>query len=399
MRIIISLTSLFLILLVSVSCSATTPEPVYTPQTEDVTATLSKLTPAENSPSDNKWLLPTPTSNSNFSSAESPSPSKSVQAANLYWSKLVDIATPLISDVLQLSSINHSDEESMTLFRDKLISKGVAAGLVKITSRLGANGNLNYCVAVNTLDKGIVFLYVLPKGLEISNEDNRLQEVYLKNGERVGLLSAIYATSSDYSWYVNYLEETYADWDYGDYITEFGNIVDKNKTELDRLCSKIEDLIDFAESPNISIYDSAMSQAQIDAKYNSLLNEVDIRINQYNNYKDQYNAQVEEYNVKLNSYLIESENYPYELFYVEEYTINPNRISYPLITIPSPIPFPVIPIKPYSLYTIDTYLDALQNRVSQDYSYNMLPEPDKSQFKAERITDKNFIVDDFKIKW
>lgn len=386
MRIIISLTSLFLILiLVSASCSSSDPPaPIYTPQTEDMTAITENPKPTSTIDHDNNRL---------------PSPSNSEQPAELNWSKLINIATPLVNDILPVSGINLSDEESMTLFRDKLVDKGVAAGLVKIDSRLGANGNLNYCVAVNTLDKGIVFIYVLPKGLEISNEDNRLQEVYLKNDERVGLLSAIYATSSDYSWYVNYLEETYANWDYGEYISEFGNIVDKNKTELDKLSSKIDELIDFAEDPNISIYDSAMSQAQIDAKYNSLLNEVDARIDQYNNYNDQYNGQVEEYNAKLDSYLIESEKYPYELFYVEEYTINPNRISYPLITIPSPIPFPVIPITPFSLYTIDTYLDALQNRVSRDYSYNLLPEPDRSQFKAERITEKNFIVNDFKIKW
>lgn len=382
MRIIISLTSLFLILmLVSASCSTSDPPaPIYTPHTGDMTTITSNIA------RDNSGL---------------PSPSASEQPAELNWSNLINLAHPLISDILPVSGINLSDEESMTLFRDKLVDKGVAAGLVKIDSRLGANGNLNYCVAVNTLDKGIVFLYVLPKGLEISNEDNRLQEVYLKNGERVGLLSAIYATSSDYSWYVNYLEETYANWDYGEYITEFGNIVDENKKELDKLSSKIDELIDFAENPNISIYDSTMPQAQIDAKYNSLLGEVDALIDRYNSYPDRYNAQVEEYNAKLNSYIIESEKYPYELFYVEEYSINPNRISFPISPIPMPtlIPYIPVPIAPFSLYTIDTYLDALQTKVSRDYSYNLLPEPDETDFKTERITDKNFIVNDFKIKW
>ena len=160
-------------------------------------------------------------------------------------------------------------------------------------------------------------------------------------------------------------------------------------------------MIDFAENPNISIYDSTMSQAQIDAKYNSLLGEVDALIDRYNSYPDRYNTQVEEYNAKLNSYIIESEKYPYELFYVEEYSINPNRISFPISPIPMPtlIPYIPVPIAPFSLYTIDTYLDALQTKVSRDYSYNLLPEPDETDFKTDRITDKNFIVNDFKIKW
>ncbi len=388
MKYIISLTCLLLVLLllVSASCSSDPPAPIYTPQTEDMTAITENSTPTSTIDHDNNGL---------------PSPSKSEQPAELNWSKLINIATPLVNDILPLSSINLSDEESMTLFRDNFIDKGVAAGLVKINSRLGANGNLNYCVAVNTLDKGIVFLYILPKGIEISNEDNRLQEVYLKNDERVGLLSVIYATSSDYSWYVNYLKDTYANWDYGEYISEFGNIVDKNKTELDKLSSKIDELIDFAGNPNISIYDSAMSQAQIDAKYNSLLGEVDALIDQYNSYTDQYNAQVEEYNARLDSYIIESEKYPSELFYVEEYSINPNRIPFLISPIPMPIliPYTPVPIAPFNLYSIDTYLNALQDRVNRDYSYNILPEPDETDFKTERITDKNFIVNDFKIKW
>lgn len=397
-----SLLSMILIV-VSSSCSSAPPAPIYTPQIQDTIATLSKLTPAANSPSDNTWLLPTPTSNNNFSSTESPSPSKSMQTANLYWSNLVDIATPLISDVLPLSSVNHSDEESMTLFRDKLVDKGVAAGLVKINSRLGANGNLNYCVAVNTLDRGIVFLYILPKDVKIRNEDNRLQEVYLKNGERVGLLSAKYGTSSYYTWYIEYLTDTFANWDYGEYINEFGNIVDKNKAALDKLKTKIEELIDFADNPKISVYDSAMSQQQIDTKYKSLLEEVDTRIDQYNSYKGQYNAQVEDYNAKLNSFTTESEKYPDELFYIEENFLNPNFVKIPSFSIPTPIFFtPITPV-PFATInvpnTIDTFLNKLQDMVNQNYSYNLLPEPNKIDFKAERFTDKNFLVDDYNIRW
>ncbi|MDD5700743.1 MAG: hypothetical protein PHU23_01730 [Dehalococcoidales bacterium] len=400
MRTIISLTGLFLILiLVSVSCSSAPPASVYTRQTEDTTVSPSNLAPVATSNPDNTRLSTTPTPNGNLGSAESPSPSKSKQTANLYWSNLVDIATPLISDVLPLSSVNHSDEESMTLFRDKLISKGVAAGLVKITSKLGANGNLNYCVAVNTLDKGIAFLYILPKDVKISDEENRLQAVYLKNGERVGLLSVKYAVSSEYAWYVKYLGNTYTNWDYGEYISEFGNIVDKNKEALDKLGSKIDKLIDFAEDPKISIYDSAMSQAQIDAKYNSLLDEVDSRIHQYNGYKDQYNAQVQNFNAKLNSFQTESEEYPDELFYIEEYFINPNYVTIPTFSIPTPVFITPVPFSPVTLYTIDTYLNSLQNMVSQDYSFSLLPEPDENIFKSERITDKNFVVDDYDIRW
>ena len=202
MKYFISFACLFLVflLLVSASCSSDPPAPVYTPQTEDMTVIIENSTPSSTIDHDNNGL---------------PSPSKSEQPAELNWSKLINIATPLVNDILPLSNINLSDEESMTLFRDKLVDKGIAAGLVKIDSRLGANGNLNYCIAVNTLDNGIVFLYILPKGIEISNEDNRLQEVYLKNNERVGLLSVIYAASSDYLWYINYLEDIYANWDYG----------------------------------------------------------------------------------------------------------------------------------------------------------------------------------------
>lgn len=357
-----------IICLFSYSCSSTPPSPVYTPQIENTTAIATN-------------------------SASTP------KSTDLYWSTLLDISNTLINEVLPFSDINHSDKESMTFFRDKLIEKGVAAGLVKIDSRLGASGNLDYCVAVNTLDRGIVFLYILPNGIEIANEDYRLQAVYLINNERIGLLPVKYITSIDYSWYENYLEKLYYNWDYGEYLNEFENTVEKNKKELDDLSTRIDELIDFASNPRISIHDSVMSQGEIDVKYNSLRDKVDALVTQYNDYSDKYNQQLDNYNSKLDSYTLESDNYPNELFYVEEYTINPNSVPLPFIAIPTLIPLTITPITPLMLYTIDGYLNALQNKITQDYSYNMIPEPLENGFKSDRITDKNFVVDGYKIYW
>ena len=47
----------------------------------------------------------------------------------------------------------------------------------------------------------------------------------------------------------------------------------------------------------------------------------------------------------------------------------------------------------------DSFLSALANMINEDDSYNQIPKPDRSRFKTERLTDKNFTVSTYKIKW
>ncbi len=396
------ITSLLIVLIIVSTACSTPPAPIYMPIIEETTATATYSTPLTQISPIATGISSTTTPSSSTGKTTIPSTSKTAQPANLYRSKLVEIATSLVNDVLPLTSIQHSDEEAMTLFRDKLINKGIAASLVKINSRLGADGNLNYCIAVNTMDQGIVFLYILPKELDLNDEDYRLQQVYLTSNERVGLLPVKFANLNDYTWYKTYLENLYKNWDYSEYLSEYGDIVDKNKVELETLSSQIDKLIDFAENPNIISYDSGMSQNQIDTKYNSLLDEVQARIDQFNIYNEQCNVQIDEFNASVASDEIESNRYPHELFYIEEYYTNPNNL-YPLISIPTPFNYKIITPVPFATarvpYTIDTYLNALQIMVNRDYSFSLLPAPFEKDFKADRVTDKNFVVDDYDIRW
>jgi len=277
------------------------------------------------------------------------SPKPAPDAVVTYNEMLLNIYS-FIGDVSSEFYVNESDRSGVIYFLDRLREMGVNGGGVDISGKMGARGNLDYCVAVNTVDRKIIFLTVLPQSIEIEDEEQRLQFVYLVKGEKIGLLPAKFAMSNDYSWYNNYLDEIYAFYDYCKYLGELGDA-------LDRLGKSID---------NFRIM-SIFSASQSD------INRANVVVAKYNEYIESYNRQIDDLQGEL-------DKYPENIFYVEEYTINPYGVApIPISPITIPAPFPTV--------------DQLESQMSRIVNLN------RGDFKVERVTEKNFVVSGFKIRW
>lgn len=256
---------------------------------------------------------------------------------------------PLTDNLSNQFHVDQTDKPGVEYFINKLKDFGIDGGIVKINSKLRSNGNLDYCVAINTIDRGVVFFTVLSNGIDVEDGKQRLQYVYLAKGEKVGLLSAQFAASNDYSWYISYLNDVYTFFDYGKYLSELKGLLDTFGKCVDR--------------SQLMMWTA--SQTDIDAA-NRL-------IDKYNIYIDDFNDQIETYNNKLNKY-------PENLFYIEEHSSDLSG-KYKLYT---PVPLPVL---------ITGGLDQLSSQMQKIVNL------DKDSCKVERVTEKNFVVDDYNIRW
>lgn len=257
----------------------------------------------------------------------------------------------IVDDVSSQLYLNKTDESGVVYFLDKLEQMGIHGGIVRINSKLKGNGNLDYCVAINTVDRGIIFVTVVPKEMEVKDEEQRLQFVYLVNGEKVGLLTAKFTESNDYSWYESYLSDTYAFYDYCEYLAELSDLLDSLGKGIDNFRM-------------MSMFSASVSQSDID-----WVNRIIV----------EYNECVEDYNEQSKDLQSRADEYPEDIFYVEEYTIG--LYSVPLIASPMyiPNPFPTA--------------GQLANQMSH------ITNLDRDSFSVDRVTDKNFVVTGFSIKW
>jgi len=273
-----------------------------------------------------------------------------VPPATMTYNQTLSAIYPVVDDISSRFFANESDEAGATYFLDRLGELGVGGGIVDIDSKLGGKGNLDCCVAVNTIDRGVVFFTVLPTDSNIQDDGQRLQYVYLVKGEKIGLLPAKFAASSDYSWYTQYLDDVYRYYDYCEYLGRLSDLIDRLGNSID----------------SFGMYALFGSYSQSD-------------INRANAVIAEYNDYVEDYNSKIDDALSRQSEYPETLFYVEEYTISP----YVIPTIP------VVPEPPYITSTAD------QLESQMDSIANL----DENSIHAERVTDKNFVVAGFGIKW
>jgi hypothetical protein len=141
---------------------------------------------------------------------------------------------------------------------------------------------------------------------------------------------------------------------------------------------------------------------RVNREFDRLIALANDRIDEYNNiYLVQFNEQIADFNNELSIADSMSNQYPEEIFYVEEYSINPNNVFTIKPPLFAPITIPKYPfITPPVIYTnADSFLSALADIINGDDSYYQISKPDRNQFKSDRITDKNFVVDDYKIKW
>jgi len=317
------------------------------------------------------------------------------------WDDLLQVVYPLIDEIVIYTGNEISDEKAMSLLRDKLIAMNIETGLVKIQSPLGAEGNLDTCVAVKTIDRGTVFLYIVQADIEFNTSEDRLQFVYLEKGEKVGILPARFSKSNEYSWYKEYLTDIYEYYDNWEYLAAYGEIVDENYEKLLAIDNKNTMIIHFIEDP--PVVESAWyvdNPDEVNAEFDMLIDLANKRIDTYNDvYLAEYNAQATDFNNELEIAEEMSANYPDDLICIEEYYTYPWE---PIMIPEFELPDYILPIKPASLaqeYTdIDTYLAKLAEMINEDDSYNPVGKPDKDSFRTERITDKNYVVVDYEIK-
>ena len=319
----------------------------------------------------------------------------------IYYDDLLVTVNSFVDDISMYTRTNQSDQNAMSMLRDKLKEINIEAGLVSINSELGAPGNLDYCIAVKTTDRDTGFFTVLPGDLDLVDESERLQFVYLEKGKRVGIIPAKFSVSNSYEWYENYLEEIYDYYGYWEYLEEYSNIIDKNESRLDEIYDKNEKIRSYIESPPLMIqYLSDTEYDRITREFDRLIDLANVRIDRHNDvYIVQFDDQVADFNNEISIADELSSKYPNEIFYVEEYFINLSYTIKPLVFTPIPLPeYPLV--TPQVFYAdADSFLSALSDMINSDDSYNQISKPDRSQFKPERITDKNFIVKNFKIKW
>lgn len=342
---------------------------------------------------------PTPTPQAPVTPTPTPAPVPTTVGIN-YDDLLVTINS-FVNSISMLSKINQSDKNAMSVLRDKLKERNIETGLVSISSELGAPGNLDYCIAVKTNDRDIVFLTVLPADID---PVERLQFVYLEKGQKIGIIPAKLSVSNSYDWYQTYLEETYDYYSYLEYLEEYYNINDKNESRLDEIYDSNEKIRSYIEDPPLMLqYLSDSEYDRVNRELDRLIDLASSRIDRYSDvYLAQFNDQIVDLNNEISIADELSDKYPCEIFYIEEYFINPSHL-YPQVQIPlfTPIPLPeYYLITPEVFYTdVDSYLSALSDMINEDDSYNQIPKPDKRQFTFERITDKNFVVTNSKIKW
>ncbi|MFW6104986.1 MAG: hypothetical protein ACOC7P_00215 [Chloroflexota bacterium] len=316
---------------------------------------------------------------------------------DITYADLLILIRPMIDEVLPLTETESPDREEMLLLKTKLEDQRIQAGLVQIFSEVGAGMDLDTCLAAKTTDLGVVFLTVIPREIDVEPKSERLQFVFLEAGRKVGLIAAEFVTSNKYSWYQGYLQKVYNHFDFWEYLNGYSEVLNKNEDRLEEIRDQEDKIYDYVTDPPTI---TGQVTEEHESKFQRLKNRAIEREEEFNNYVQQYNAQVEDYNSEVEWAKQTDNEYPNQLFYVEEYFVDPYAQP---VEIPSPVTVEpvvpdVIPATPPTV-SIDTYLSNLEDMVDKDNSYNQKDKPSPEEFKFERVAKKNFVVDHFRVEW
>jgi len=263
-----------------------------------------------------------------------------------------------------------SDEGVMQGLSRKLRERGIQAGLVTIKGMSRGKGPLDACVAIATRDNGVALFTVLPSHIDVEPPEERLQVVYLQKGSRLGLLAATVAESMDYAWYTGFMEDVYQHYDYLKWLTAFADSVADYASHLARLIEYVEN------PPSLAGYFSDNQLAELDR----LIDGANANI-------DQFKAVADELSGLVDALEDLPDAYPSDVYYVETIWTDPLR---PLPALPSVPQYGVTLVR-----TTEEYLTELRRRV-----YVLPPTaPNRDDHKCERVSDKNFVVADFEIRW
>ena len=126
------------------------------------------------------------------------------------WESLLHEVDISLDDVLPYTKEKSSGIDSMVMLHNKLENRGIRTALVAVN--VETNEPFFTGIAVETTDRGLVFLTLVAQSLGISmslDRSENIQSVYLKEGEKIGFVEAKFALSGDYAWYLDYLDRFY----------------------------------------------------------------------------------------------------------------------------------------------------------------------------------------------
>jgi hypothetical protein len=297
---------------------------------------------------------------------------------------LVDMIVPLLDQVLPITTEDTADIDAMVLLHNKLEGLGVKTGFVAIN----VDGNKPFltCVAVETTDRGLMYIYIASQSSKNETDWSKpeyIQAVYLQNGRQIGFVEATYALSNDYLWYLTYLTKYYQSADYGEFVNEYGKVVDTNSARLDAIKktnSAIRDLLDIGWP-----YETYSR--------NSIFNS---RIDRYNLYIESFNAQVDDFNAEVNYSEKLNEGTSKVIFSIKEIITGPLSLT----VTPKPWTPSWLTDKSFPVQPLNNAKDDLDSLLASDDFYKQLPKPDKQSCKkSARLSENNFVVDDYKVWW
>ncbi|MBI4332511.1 MAG: hypothetical protein HY673_14665 [Chloroflexi bacterium] len=294
------------------------------------------------------------------------------------WNDLLRVAESLLSEIIPYTKQNSSGLASNVVLHNRLEDQGIKSALVGVN----AQGSKPFfaCVAVETTDRGVVFVDIIPQTINAKSSFDRselIQSVFLKPGNKIGFIAAKFVDSGDYSWYESYLSKVYDFYDFGIYLDEYADVVKRNRSRLDSIQETIEEIRRYMD-------DNTNSRNIL---FVGLFNR---KIDRFNNYIARFNGQLEDYRKDVSFYKELEGKYPDSIYYVVETrgVVNPLPTSVlPRLSVIVPSP-----VAPGTL--------RLEMLLNSDDSYNQIPKPNRERAKkSERFADKNFRVTDFAMWW
>jgi uncharacterized protein YoxC len=314
------------------------------------------------------------------------------------YQELLNKVDSLLDDVLPHTKERSSGIDAMVMLHNGLEDMGIKTAL--IATNVQGNEPFYTCIAVETTDKGMIILDLFPQSLGTGFNIDRseyVQAVYLQKGQKIGLVEAKYAQSNSYSWYLEYLERFYYVADFAEYLAEYESVVEKNNEGLDNISKEIDEITSDLE--NFKSWTFSWTD-QTANEFNRLVDALNEKNERYNRNIVIFNAQVEDCNADLDSFNKLAEDVQDIIYYVKE-DRTPNL---PIALSPLPLfvmpPLVSVPVSP-SYFNLYPSLSQINDSLLRlDDSYNQIPKPNRQSVKKfERVTDENFIVEDFKLWW
>lgn len=319
------------------------------------------------------------------------------------YQELLNKIDSLLDNVLPHTKERSSGLDAMVMLHNGLEDMGIKTALVTINVQ--DNKPFYTCTAVETTDKGVVFLDIVPQSLGTSYNMSRseyIQVVYVQKGKKIGFVEAKYAQSNSYSWYLEYLERFYYAADFAEYLTKYADVVDKNFERLGSIGKQLDEIQEGLERlrSGSSLFGLYRTTSDWEVyEFNRLVDIYNSKVDRFNQNIKIYEAQTDDYNAQVATWETLSEGLSESIYGIKEDLQYPFTIPLHPLVAPwsqaTPPKFTII-----GQGTIWASLSQVDARLNFDDSYYQLPKPDMQSVEPfERISEENFVVKNSKLWW